>query len=381
MKYNELGKTGLKVSEIGFGGEWLGSHTQEECCAIIDKLEQSGVNILDCWMCDPYIRNVLGNALKGHREKWIIQGHIGSTWQHGQYVRTRNMDKVIPAFEDLLKRLQTDYIDIGMIHYVDDMNDWNNLHNNGFLDYMLDLKSKGIIRHIGMSTHSPIMARTAVEEGIVEMLMFPVNPAFDFMPATSVLSELYNAKNADKTLGSIDPERSELYRLCKEKGVGLTVMKPFAAGSLLSAYRSPFGVALTVLQCVHYPLTVSGAAAIMAGLESVEQVNEILSYETASDEEKNYEKILSQAPMHSSEKKCMYCGHCQPCPAGIDIASVNRLYDLAVKEGRITEELRKVYNELKKNASDCIGCGGCETRCPFGVSITERMELTKELFI
>ena len=74
-------------------------------------------------MPGPQVRSDIGEGLKGHREEWFVQGHIGSTWQDGQYVRTREMVKVRPAFEDLLARLGTDYIDLGMIHYVDDEDD------------------------------------------------------------------------------------------------------------------------------------------------------------------------------------------------------------------------------------------------------------------
>lgn len=116
MNYRKLGKTGLMVSEIGLGGEWLERHTAEECKQVIDYCETQGINILDCWMSEPNVRSNIGNAIKGKREKWYIQGHIGSTWQNGQYVRSRELPLVKAAFEDLLTRFQTDYIDLGMIH-------------------------------------------------------------------------------------------------------------------------------------------------------------------------------------------------------------------------------------------------------------------------
>ena len=159
MNYRELGKTGLMVSEIGLGGEWLERHTTEECKEVIDCCEAQGINILDCWMSEPNVRSNIGAAIAGKREKWIIQGHIGSTWQNGQYVRTRDIDKVRPAFEDLLTRLQTDYIDLGMIHFVDKEEDWDLAFNGPFIDYVKELKAAGAIRHIGMSTHNPAMAK------------------------------------------------------------------------------------------------------------------------------------------------------------------------------------------------------------------------------
>ena len=118
MRTRRLGKTGLMVSEIGFGGEWLERHPEEESIELIKYASKKGINILDCWMPEPKVRSNIGAAIAGKRERWIIQGHFGSTWQDGQYVRTRDMDKVVPAFEDLLERLGTGYIDLGMIHFV-----------------------------------------------------------------------------------------------------------------------------------------------------------------------------------------------------------------------------------------------------------------------
>ena len=116
MKTRKLGKTGLDVSEIGFGGEWLERHPEEEGIELIKYASSKGINILDCWMADPKSRDIIGKGIKDNRSDWFIQGHIGSTWKDEQYFRTRDMKYVRPAFEDLLKRLQTDYIDIGMIH-------------------------------------------------------------------------------------------------------------------------------------------------------------------------------------------------------------------------------------------------------------------------
>ena len=100
MRYRELGKTGLKVSEIGLGGEWLERHNKEEVKAVIDCCEEQGINILDCWMSEPNVRSNIGAAIRGKRERWIIEGHIGSTWQNGQYVKTRKPDKVNAASSD-----------------------------------------------------------------------------------------------------------------------------------------------------------------------------------------------------------------------------------------------------------------------------------------
>ena len=190
MNYRVLGKTGLKVSEIGFGGEWLERHPEEESIELMKYAGGKGINIIDCWMPDPKSRDIIGKAMKGNREKWYVQGHFGSTWQNGQYVRTRDMKHVKPAFEDLLTRLQTDYIDIGMIHFVDTPEDWNYLQDSDFLKYVLEMREKNVIRHTGMSSHDPKTAAMAVKSGLIEMLLFSVNPAFDMLPSGQDLGEL-----------------------------------------------------------------------------------------------------------------------------------------------------------------------------------------------
>ena len=155
MRYRELGNTGLQVSEIGLGAEWLERHNEEEVKAVIQRCESYGINILDCWMSNPEVRTKIGNAICGHREKWVIQGHFGSTWQEGQYVRTRDLPKVKEAFQDLLTRLQTDYIDLGMIHFVDSEAEFRQVMEGEFLAYVKEQREKGVIRHTGMQHPQP----------------------------------------------------------------------------------------------------------------------------------------------------------------------------------------------------------------------------------
>lgn len=379
MNYRRLGRTELMVSEIGLGAEWLERHNEEECREIIETCAENGINILDCWMPEPNVRTNIGKAIRGSRERWIIQGHLGSTWQGGQYVRSRELPEVKAAFEDLLTRLQTDYVDLGMIHYVDFVKEYEEIMQGDFLRYVLEQKESGRIRHIGMSTHNPETAKRAAESGIVEMLLFSINPAFDMLPATDDI-ENYFAEEYAEELGGIAPERAELYRICEQKDVGITVMKGFAGGRLFDAARSPFGTALTPVQCIHYALTRPAVASIMAGFDTPGQVLEAVSYETASMEEKDYATVLASAPRHAYMGQCTYCGHCRPCPEGIDIAMVNKLYDLAAMQPEVPASVKEHYQALEKHAGDCIGCRGCEERCPFQVPVAERMEKAAELF-
>ncbi len=379
MKYRQLGKTGLYVSEIGLGAEWLERHSAEDVKEVVEHSRAQGINILDCWMSEPNVRSNIGTAIAGQRDYWIIQGHIGSTWQDGQYVRTRELDKVKEAFQDLLHRLGTDYIDLGMIHFVDEITEFNTIMEGEFLQYVKDLKETGTILHIGLSTHNPDVAKAAALSGIIEMILFSLNPAFDMLPASENINDLF-AEHYNESLKGIAPEREELYRICESENVGITVMKGYAGGRLFSAQNSPFGVALTPVQCLHYALTRPAVASVLVGCRTTEEVDAAAAYEVATDNEKDYASVLANAPAHAYSGQCTYCGHCAPCPSYIDIAMVNKLYDLALMQEEIPSTVKAHYTGLSANASDCISCRSCEERCPFGVPIAERMLKAAELF-
>ena len=381
MQYRRLGKTNLMVSEVGFGGEWLERHPESESVALLKYAHKFGVNIVDCWMPDPKSRDIIGKAIAEDPSGWYVQGHIGSTYQNGQYTRTRDVTQCRIAFDDLLSRLQIDYIDLGMIHYVDLENDWELVSHPGpYLDYVMELKTRGAIRHIGLSTHNPVIAKKAAESGLVEMILFSVNPAFDLMPPTDNI-ENYFAETYAEGLNGVDPVRVEMYKVCQQRDVGITCMKPFAGGRLFDAARSPFGAALTPVQCIHYCLTKPAVASVLCGYDTPDQVDAAVAYERATDSEKDYASVLATAPKHTfSGGECTYCGHCKPCPADIDIAMVNKLYDLAVMQPEVPLSLREHYFSLEHHASECISCKGCENRCPFGVKVSERMKKTAALF-
>ncbi len=402
MNYRPLGKTGLMVSEIGFGGEWIVPDMDpSQAKAILDHASANGINVLDCWMSDPRVRSLIGDAIQDNRDQWVIQGHIGSTWQPGcpdpatyqgprddlenaakaggQYERTRDVEKVRVAFEDMLERFHTDHIELGMIHFVDDPEEFDQIMAGGpYIDYVCELKANGTIGHIGLSTHNPAVAQKAAESGEVEMIMFSVNPAFDLLPPSPNIDDLF--KPYAENLEGMDPQRAELYATCERKGVGITVMKPFAGGRLFSAEDSAFGVALTPVQCIHYALTRPAVAAVMGGYRSTGEVDGALAYETATDAEKDYASVLAGAPKHAYYGQCTYCGHCAPCAVGIDIAAVNKYYDLAAMQPEVPPTVKAHYEALAVHGSDCIACGACEPRCPFGVPIVERMEKANGLF-
>lgn len=311
MNTRRLGKTGLFVSEIGFGGEWLERHPEDESIELIRYAASKGVNLLDCWMPDPKSRDIIGKGIHENRAHWIIQGHVGSTWKDGQYFRTRDMRYVKPAFEDLLRRMQTDYIDLGMIHYVDSEEEWEKIQHSDYLDYVMELKRSGTIRHIGLSSHNPRVAWKAALSGYVEMILFSINPAFDMLPASENIDTLF-ADSYDASLRGIDADRALLYRTCEQNDVGITVMKGFAGGRLFDEKRSPFGVRLTPVQCIHYALTRPAVGSILCGYDTKEQLDEAVGYETASEAEKDYASVLANAPLHSYRGECTYAATASP---------------------------------------------------------------------
>ena len=260
----------------------------------------------------------------------------------------------------------------------DTVEDWEKRTHSEFMDYVYELKEKGLIRHIGMSTHNPRVGQLAAKSGFIEMILFSINPAFDMKPASERLESMF--EGYDESLSGIDPDRAALYHLCEANDVGITVMKGFFGGRLLSKETSPFDVAFTAPQLIHYALTRPGVCSILCGYDTKAQVDEAVAYENATADERDYASVIASAPLHAYMGQCTYCGHCRPCPMDIDIAMVNKFYDLARLQPSVPESLREHYRALAHHASECVGCRGCESRCPFGVPIAERMGKAAELF-
>lgn len=380
MRYRELGNTGLLVSEIGMGCEGFSENNCAMTKELFDLAEREGINYFDLYASDPKLRSAVGNALEGRREKIMIQSHICSVWKNGQYLRTRNLAEVKEGFSEMLSLLKTDYIDVGMIHYCDAEKDWQEILDNGILDYARELKAKGLIRHIGLSSHNPIVARKAVESGNIEVLMFSVNPVYDLQPPTENVDDLWADDVYKKTYMNMDPDRQRLYEVCQSRGVGITVMKCFAGGDLLNAELSPAGAALTPAQCIHYCLTRPAVATVLCGAHTTGQLRECIAYETASDAERDYASAFASFPKISWSGHCMYCSHCAPCPMKISVADVTKFLNLAVSSGAVPETVREHYKVLEAHGSDCIQCCACEHRCPFGVAIRKNMKKAVEIF-
>ena len=380
MNIRPLGATGICVGEIGIGCEGFIGKTREEVRAFLDEMERAGASLIDLYSPDPEMRSALGEAMAGRRERFVLQAHLCAIWKNGQYERTRDIEEVRRSFEDQLQRLGTSWVDIAMIHYVDSESDWNAVESGEVLRYAQELKREGRARAVGLSSHNPAAARLAVESGQIDVLMFSVNPCYDLLRANEDVERLWAAESYDGPLVNMDPEREALYEACQRRGVGITVMKAFGGGDLLNAELSPAGKALTPLQCLHYALTRPAVAAVLCGARTLDQLKGCLTYETAAPEEKDYAAALAALPKISWQGHCMYCGHCAPCPDGIAVADVTKFLNLARAQGEVPETVREHYRALAHHAGECVGCGACEKRCPFGVPVRENMARAKEIF-
>lgn len=381
MEKRVLGRTGIEVSVVGIGGEGFENKPYEACEALINRAVAGGVNFIDIYNSNPDVRTNVGRALARYpRESFVVEGHIGSAWKDGQYYRTRDIEVCRASFQDLLKRMQLDFVDVGMIHYVDEPADFDAVFNGPVLAYAQELKADGIIGCIGLSTHNTEIALRAVDTGLIDVMLFSVNPAYDMLPATEDVNSFFSQDTYNRDLTGIDPRREELYRRCETEGVALTVMKALGAGMLLDEERSPFGQAMTPVQCIHYCLTRPAVATVPVGLSTLEEVDAALAYAEASEAERDYSEIIAGGPRSSIQGSCMYCGHCAPCTSGIDIAQVNKFVDLALPQETVPDTLRNHYALLDHRAGECIECGACESNCPFDVDIIGKMHTAVDLF-
>ena len=265
MNYRKLGNTGILASEIGMGSEGLVGMAREDAIRLISAALEGGVNYFDLYNPQPEVRENLGRAVASRRSDVYIQGHLCTAWVDGQYVRTRDAKMTEKAFETMMHLLGTEYLDVGMIHYIDSEADFETVFHGPVIDYALQLQRSGRVHHLGVSSHNPVIARKIVETGLIQVVLFAVNPAYDMQPANEDLELLWADESYVNPLHNIDPDRDAFHKLCALNGVGITVMKAFGGGDLLDASLSPFGMAMTPAQCIHYALSRPGVASVLGG--------------------------------------------------------------------------------------------------------------------
>lgn len=322
----------------------------------------NGINLMDTVMSNFSPAEAIGRALKSRRNKMLTQMHIGVIYPGQVYNRTRDLSKVRQGFEQQLKTLGTDYSDIGLLHYVDEVNDFEKILSNGVFDYAKKLKKDGTIRYLGFSSHSVDICRRFLETGTIDLFMLSTNAAYDFVPSNGKLV--------------LSQERRQLYQECEKTGVAITVMKPYGGGRLLNAGTSPLGRAMSIPQCIQYALDRPATISCLPGVRNMDDLTSVLAYYNTSRDERDY-SFLANAQEQDMNGVCIYCNHCQPCPVGIDIGAVNKYLDLTNSGDKLAKDH---YFKLTRKASDCTFCGVCEPRCPFHVHVRERMEQAIKFF-
>lgn len=362
MEYRMNRKTGDKISVIGLGTSYISEASEKEALDTLGLAYESGINFADLATAGAKTFDYYGKAFADVRKDMLYQVHFGANYETGGYGWTTNLDKVKGQVDWMLRNLKTDYIDYGFIHCLDAASDWREYRENGVLDFLLEMKGQGVVKHIGLSTHTPGLANLVLDAGLVEQLMFSINPGYDY-------------QHGDYAKGSAG-ERMELYRRCEAEGIGISVMKPFSGGQLLNEKTSPFGKALTKYQCIQYALDKPGVLTVLPGVRSAEDVKELLGFFEASQEQKDYEVLGTFTPQ-DAVGNCVYCNHCQPCPMGLNVGLINKYFDLAAAGDVMAADH---YGKLEKHASDCSGCGHCDRRCPFQVGQAERMGRIAQYF-
>ena len=360
MKYRTHLKTGDLISEIGFGSSYIFESDKEEAIKALKHAYDNGINYYDLAAGHGKAFPLYGEAFKDVRKQIFYQIHFGANYTKGDYGWSLELQDVKDSIAWQLNELQTDYIDYGFIHCLDELKDWETYKENGVLDYIYELKDKGIVKHIGLSSHTPSVINQVMDEIEIDTLMFSINPGYEF-------------GQGEYAYGSVS-EREELYQRCQKEKVGITVMKPFSGGQLLDDNLSPYKQALNIYQCLHYALDKPAVLSVLPGGKTVEDVDQLIAYYQQTDETIDY-SIISTFEHVDTQGKCVYCNHCKPCPMGIDIGLVNKYYDLS-KAG--DSMAIKHYQSLEKNANDCIGCGHCDARCPFKVNQSAKMQEIRE---
>ena len=360
MEYRQLsrGSGEERFSALGLGLGGIHECPEEEIEAVIRTAMDHGVNYFDLCASHRKVYAPVGRAMAGRRNRAFFQLHFGAVYnEKGEYGWSRNLDAIRETFEWELAALGTEYADFGFLHCVDEDKDYDEIMASGILDYVQAQKKAGRVRHIGFSSHTPSVANRLLETGLMDMMMFSINPAYDL-------------EQGDELGIGTTSERAELFRRCEAMGVGISVMKPFHGGRLLDDKTSPFQMAMTRFQCLQYALDRPGVLTVLPGVRNMEDLNALLGFVDAPAAEKDY-AIIGRFTPAAAQGNCVYCNHCQPCPAGINVGLVNKYYDLAVAGDHMAADH---YRKLAVGADACIGCGHCDRRCPFHTAQSARMK-------
>ena len=327
MEYRILGKTGLEISRLGFGGIPIQKINAEGTKKLISELIRAGVNFIDTARGYTVSEEYLGYALEGVRERFVLA--------------TKSMARTKEAMaRDIgisLQNLRTDYIDLYQIHNPGAKDLEQVMAPGGALEALLEAKAAGMIGHIGITLHSVDLFRQAAELPWVETIMFPYN--------------------------IVETQGEDLIALCAEKSIGFICMKPLAGGAIEDATTA-----------MRFVVSNPAVTVVIPGMADVAEItqNVAAASNTApltADEQHRITKIKELLGTNF----CRRCNYCAPCTAGINISAVF-LFEGYYSRYDLKDWASDRYASLAKTASDCIECGACEARCPYQLPIREMLK-------
>lgn len=333
MEYRILGKTGLKVSRMGFGGIPIQRVDQEKTRELMLRLADEGINYIDTAKGYTVSEAYLGYALKGIRDRFIIATKSMS----------RDKEAMAKDIETSLIALQTDYIDLYQVHNPNMEQLDKVVAPGGALEALLEAKEKGIIGHIGLTAHSVEVFERALEYDWVETIMFPYN--------------------------LVEQQGAKLMHRCQEKNIGFIDMKPLAGGAIEDAT-----LALRYV-CANDDVTI-----VIPGMAKESEIDENIKAcndhrPLTKEEQDKIEAIQKQL----GSQFCRRCNYCAPCTVGISIPNVF-LFAGYLERYNLEQWARQRYATLDVKASACIACGACQTRCPYELPIIDMLKKCAQEF-
>ena len=333
MEYTTLGKTGLTISRMGFGGIPIQKVDVPAVRTLMQALAEQGVNYIDTARGYTVSERYLGEALEGMRDKFVIA--------------TKSMARTKAAMEkDIetsLANLRTDHIELYQVHNPSLKDLETVIAPGGALEALLEAKAAGKIGHIGVTAHMATVFERALDMDWVETVMFPYN--------------------------IVETQGEALMRRCTEQNVGFIVMKPLAGGALEDATLA--------LRFIRQNPDVS---VVIPGMYSVDEVRQNLAaMEDASPLTAQELERIDAIRRELGTQFCRRCNYCQPCTAGIGISGIFVLEGYLQRYG-LGDWAKARYAGMEKKAGDCIGCGACEARCPYQLPIREMLARCKAEF-
>lgn len=333
MEYVTLGKTGLKISRLGFGGipiQRVDAATTKE---LIRSMAEKGINYIDTARGYTVSESYLGEALEGLRDKFVLATKS----------MARTKEGMAKDIDISLANLRTNYIDLYQVHNIPVGELETVMAPGGALEALLEAKEAGKIGHIGLTAHSLETFEKAVELPWVETIMFPYN--------------------------IVESQGEELMRKCTENNIGFIVMKPLAGGAIEDATLA--------LRYICKNPNVSVVIPGMYDLKEIEQ-NMAACSDTSDLTEKELEEIQKIRERLGSNF-CRRCNYCAPCTVGINISGVFLFQGYLDRYG-LEDWAKGRYATLDTKAGACIECGECESRCPYHLPIREMLKAAAEKF-